>query len=134
MSRHRSSVPTYRRPMAGWWRRNAFFTRYMLREASALFVLAYALLWLTGLWRLSQGPAAFAAWLQVLQHPLSLALHGVGLLFVAYHSLTWFQVMPKTMPRLPVSPRTVTAAGLGAALAASVLVFAWLAWPAWGGR
>jgi fumarate reductase subunit C len=131
MSRHRSSVPTYQRPMAGWWRRNAFFTRYMLREASALFVLAYALLWLVGLWRLSQGPEAFTTWLALLQHPLSLALHGLGLLFVAFHSLTWFQVMPKTMPPLPVPPRLVTGAGLGAALVASVLLFAWLAW---GGR
>ncbi len=131
MSRHRSRVPTHRRPMAGWWRRNAFFTRYMLREASALSVLAYALLWLVGLWRLGQGAEAFTAWLALLQHPLSLALHGLGLLFVAFHSLTWFQVMPKTMPRLPLSPRAITLSGLGAALGASVLLFAWLAW---GGR
>jgi fumarate reductase subunit C len=130
MSRHRSTTRTYRRPMAGWWRRDARFGVYMLREGSALFVLLWALWWLLGLWRLSQGPEAFAPWLAGLQHPVSLVLHAVGLLFLALHSVTWFQVMPKTMPPLPVSARVVTAAGLGAALLVSVAVLAWLAWGA----
>lgn len=130
MSRHRSAPRTYRRSMAGWWRSDARFMLYMLREASALFVLAWALLWLLGLWRLSQGPEAFTQWLVLLRHPVSLLLHGVGLGFVTLHSVTWFQVMPKTMPPLPVSARAVTAAGLGAALGVSAALLAWLAWGA----
>jgi fumarate reductase subunit C len=116
--------------MAGWWRRHPLFLRYMLREASALFVLGYALWWLLGLWRLGQGPEAFAHWLALLRHPVSLGLHGVGLLFIAFHSLTWFQVMPKTMPRLPLPPQAISAAGLGAALGASAALLGWLAWGA----
>jgi fumarate reductase subunit C len=30
----------YLRPMRGWWRRDPFFVRYMVREATALAVLA----------------------------------------------------------------------------------------------
>lgn len=116
--------------MAGWWRRDPRFVLYMLREASALFVLGWALWWLLGLWRLSQGPEAFAQWLALLRHPVSLVLHGVGLGFVALHSVTWFQVMPKTLPPLPLSARAVTAAGLGAALVVSAALLAWLAWGA----
>ena len=33
----------YVRPMAGWWRRNPWFVEYMLHEATALAVAAYAL-------------------------------------------------------------------------------------------
>ncbi len=28
----------YVRPMTGWWRRDPFFVRYMIREATALMV------------------------------------------------------------------------------------------------
>ena len=113
----------YVRSMRGWWRRNPYFLRYMLREASALFLIGYALTLLYGLVRLSQGAAAFEAWRAALAAPWSVALHGLALLFVAYHSVTWFQVMPKTMP-LPA--RAVTAAGVMATLLLSLLVLAWL--------
>ena len=33
----------YVRPMQGWWRRDAFFVRYMVREATAVAVLVYAI-------------------------------------------------------------------------------------------
>jgi fumarate reductase subunit C len=55
----------------------------------------------------------------------------LALVVVAYHALTWFQVMPKTAPALPVAPRVITAAGLGASFVASLALLAWLAW---GGR
>ncbi|HSV36634.1 MAG TPA: hypothetical protein VLI46_13815, partial [Ramlibacter sp.] len=32
----------YRRPMQGWWMRDRFFMRYMLREITAVAVLVYA--------------------------------------------------------------------------------------------
>ena len=116
----------YVRPMRGWWRRNPYFLRYMLREASALFLTGYALTLLYGLFRLSQGAVAFEAWRAGLAAPWSVALHGLALLFVAYHSVTWFQVMPKTMPPLPLPARAVTAGGIAATLLLSLLVLAWL--------
>lgn len=118
MNLRRTPTRTYLRPMAGWWRRSPRFRRYMLREASALFLVAYALVLLVGLLRLAQGEAAYALWRAALGHPLA----------IAWHSLTWFQVMPKTLPRLPLQPGWITAAGLALAAMLSVAVLSAVLW------
>ena len=120
--------PTYVRPMAGWWRRDPFFIRYMAREATALFVVAYALILLATLANLARGRAAFEAWLELLRSPASLAIHAVLLAAFLWHTVTWFLIMPKTMPPVAVAGKRVaagliTAAGLAAAAVASLLVF-----------
>lgn len=119
----------YRRPMAGWYRRNPFFVRYMVREATALGVLAYAVILLFGVLRLSQGEAAFDAWLAALRSPASVALHGVLLAGMVYHAYTWFEVMPKTMPLMVSGGQRVTDAaimrvGLAVAVVTNLLLLA----------
>lgn len=118
----------YVRPMAGWWRRDPWFVEYMLHEATALAVAAYALILLIGLFRLAQGEAAWAQWLAFLGSPLSLALHVVLLLAFAYHAWTWFRIMPRTLPPIRfhgarVAAATITRIGLAAALVASALLY-----------
>lgn len=132
MSRYKPATPhpAWQRPTAGWWRRNPYFMRYMLREASALFLTAYALLLLAGLACLARGEAAYNAWRALLDTPVSIGLHVLALLFVAYHALTWFQVMPKTAPRLPVPARVITLAGLALSAVLSLVLLAWV----WGAR
>jgi fumarate reductase subunit C len=120
------------RSMDGWWRRDPFFRRYMAREVTAFFVAAYALLLLFGLLKLAQGPIAFDDWLQTLRSRWSIALHLVLLLVLLYHTYSWFEIMPKTMPPVVVgghrlAARTITGLGLAAAAVASVLVLA-IAW------
>lgn len=124
----------YVRPMAGWWRRNPFFVEYMVHEATALFVAAYALVLLVGLLRLAQGEAAWNGWLEALRSPVSLVFHGVLLAAFAYHCWTWFRIMPRTMPPLifggkRVAPGVITACGVAATTACSlvVLILAWWA-------
>lgn len=124
-----SARKPYVRPMAGWWRRNPFFMRYMAREASAVFLAIYAVILLIGVYRLSQGTAAYDAWLAALTNPLAIAFHGIALLAVAYHAYTWWKVMPKTMPMLHVGGRRIpeislSAVGWAATLAASLVVYA----------
>ena len=128
MSRHRSSARTYVRPMAGWWRRNPYFVRYMVREGSAVALTAYALVLLAGLACLVHGEAAFEGWRALLATPVSIALHLMALCLVGYHCLTWFQVMPKTAPRLPFAPGLITTGGLVLSAALSLLIMGWLAW------
>ena len=41
--------------MQGWWRRDPFFVRYMVREATAVAVLVYAVVLTVGAVRLAQG-------------------------------------------------------------------------------
>jgi fumarate reductase subunit C len=114
MSRYKPATPhpSWQRPMAGWWRRRSAHRWYMLREVSALFIAAEALLLLAGLLCPQRGEAAFAAWRAVLGSPWSIGLHALALPFVAYHAITWFQVMPKTAPALPIAPRWITLGGL----------------------
>ena len=119
----------YVRPMAGWWRRNPWFVEYMVHEATALAVVAYALILLAGLFQLGRGEAAWVQWLAFLANPLSLVIHGVLLLAFAYHAWTWFRIMPRTLPPLRfrgarVAAGTITRIGLGAALVASALLYA----------
>ncbi|AKU10353.1 fumarate reductase, subunit C [Azoarcus sp. CIB] len=122
----------YVRPMAGWWRRNPFFVEYMVHEATALFVAAYALVLLVGLLRLAQGEAAWNGWLEALRSPVALVFHVALLAAFAYHCWTWFRIMPKTMPPLVirgkrVAPGVITACGVAATVVCSlvVLIAAW---------
>lgn len=88
----------YRQPQpANWWLQNRFFTLYMLREATAVCVAMYSVLFLVGLYCLTQGEQAWNSWLQALAHPIALGFHGLTLLAVLYHALTWFRLAPKIM-------------------------------------
>ena len=118
--------------MEGWWRRDPFFVRYMIREATALIVALYALVLLAGALCLSQGEAAWDSWIAVLRSPASIVLHLLMLVAMIYHAYSWFEIMPKTMPIVFVGGKRVTAAtitmvGLMAAAASSLALFA-VAW------
>lgn len=122
-------MKTYVRPMAGWWRRNPFYLWYMLREASCVFITAYALVLLAGLARLKQGEAAFEDWLGILSSPWSIGFHAVALVLVVYHAWTWFKVMPKTLPFVRLGGRRVpdvlvVASGIAASAVLSAILFA----------
>ena len=124
---------TYKRPMTGWYKRLPFYTRYLWREATCFAVLAYALVLLTGLWRYTQGAEAFNAWRAALASPLSLLLHAAILAGMVFHSWTWFEVMPKTIPFLRIGDKRVpddviVRGGVMAALAATVVVLGLAYW------
>jgi fumarate reductase subunit C len=116
------------RPMGRWWMRDPFLMRYMLRELTAIFVALYALVLLAGLVLLARGPDAYGQWLAVLRSPLSIGLHVLLLVALVYHTWSWFQIMPKTMPPVRIGAKVVnanaiTAAGvLAAALACTVVL------------
>ena len=126
-------VKTYVRPMQGWWRRNPYFVRYMIREASCVFLAIYAVILLVGLNRLTQGEAAWNAWREALTSTPSILFHWLALLTVSYHAYTWWKVAPKTAPDLRVGGRPlpemiIMAGGLLATLATSVLVYVIVRW------
>lgn len=89
--------PYHREVTRTWWLRNPFFVRYMVREASSLFVLGYSLVLLRALWALSEGPATYATFLAALGSPWAIALHTLALLMVGYHAVTFLAMAPQTM-------------------------------------
>jgi fumarate reductase subunit C len=119
--------------MQRWWRRDPFFMRYMLREATAVAVLVYAVVLCVGLVRLAQGEAAWNGWLAALRSPASLLLHGVLLAAMVVHAKSWFEIMPKTMPLIRadgtrLSPALIRRGGWAASVLASLVLLALAAW------
>ncbi len=81
-----------------WFLQRAGYRRFMAREATAIAFapfLVYLLVWIH---RLSQGPEAFAALIEVTRNPVSVVLHSLLFGAVLYHSFTWFNLTPKIMP------------------------------------
>jgi len=78
-----------------WWMKQLFYTKYMIREGSSLFITLYSLILAWGVFRLSQGESAFNGWLEALHSPLAILLHIIMLLLALYHTITWFSLAPK---------------------------------------
>jgi fumarate reductase subunit C len=87
------------RPITSEWIfRHPRYLKYMVREFSCLFIGAWTLMLVCALGRLSEGPEAWARFLEGLKSPLIVAFHVVALAFAVYHSYTWFQLTPKALP------------------------------------
>lgn len=89
--------PYQREIKADWWLKSGFYSKYMIREGSSILITVYSLILAWGVFRLSQGEAAFNAWLSALQHPVSLIFHVLVLLIALYHTITWFSLAPKAL-------------------------------------
>jgi len=90
----------YIRPVSTtrWWLSEGRYFRYMMRELSSLFIGAFTILLIFGLYQLSQGQAQFESFTAKLMGPAGTAFIFVTFLFSIYHTYTWFQVTPKAMP------------------------------------
>lgn len=112
----------YRRPVSVWWWLESWrYTRFVLRELTSLFVALFALVTLWQVGALAEGRDAYASFLAQMRTPLFLALHGVALLFVLFHALTWFHLAPTAMV-IRLGGKRVPAAAIVVAN-----YFAWLA-------
>lgn len=80
-----------------WWMKQIFYTKYMIREGSSVFITLYSLILAWGVLRLSQGEVAFNAWMESLHNPLMIILHLIALILALYHTITWFSLAPKAV-------------------------------------
>lgn len=85
-------------PRTRWFLRSPRYVRYMVREVTCIFIGAYSLLLLAGIRRLSEGQAAYEAFLQALASPAGIVFHVLALAFALYHTATWFNLTPKALP------------------------------------
>jgi fumarate reductase subunit C len=108
--------PFHRPQPRYWWARRPYLA-YTLRELTGVAVALYGAILLAGLVCLWRGPEAFDVYRKILASNGSLLVHLVLLAAVLWHVITWFQILPKTMPKLIlggrlVPPRRVTAIAL----------------------
>ncbi len=80
-----------------WWVNKWAHIRFILRELTSLFVAFYVLVLLFEIRALAQGPDVYAGFLAWLRAPTALVLHFIALLFVLFHSVTWFSLAPKAL-------------------------------------
>ena len=98
MADEMSRKPYVREMSSEWIFRHPRYLRYMTREFSCLFIGAWTLMLVCALARLSEGPEAWAKFMEGLKSPLIVAFHVVALAFAVYHSVTWFNLTPKALP------------------------------------
>ncbi len=85
----------YRRAMPRWWWvQNRSYLSFMVRELTSVFVGFFAVLSIWQIRALGQGPDAYATFMDRLRSPLLVVVHGVALVFVLYHAITWFNLVP----------------------------------------
>lgn len=80
-----------------WWIRKKSYVYFILRELTSIFVAAYAVILLIQVGALSRGAQAWEALIEWFATPLSIGLHVIILIFVLYHSITWFNLAPTAM-------------------------------------
>lgn len=98
----------YRRPVdPKWWWAPGAYRAYTLRELTGVAIAAYGAMLFLGLIALSRGPAHWEGFVQFLKSPVSILLHVVLLAAVAYHVKTWFEILPKTQPKIIVDGKLV---------------------------
>jgi fumarate reductase subunit C len=112
-----------------WWLRRWAYLKFILREASSVFVAWTVIVTLLQIYALAGGPASYAESQECLRSPIVLALNAISFCFVVFHAVTWFSLAPKAMAirvrgkRLPNV--AISAPNFAAWLAASAVV-AWI--------
>lgn len=80
-----------------WWCHQWSYLKVMLRELSSLFVAFFVVILLWQLHALRGGPESYLEFQQWLKNPILISLNGVSLIFVLFHTITWFNLTPKAM-------------------------------------
>lgn len=88
---YRVRVSTY------WWLARWAYLKFILREVSSIFVAWFVIETLMQIRALSVGTIAYAEFQNFLRNPLVMALNVISLLFVVFHTVTWFNLAPKAM-------------------------------------
>ncbi len=77
-----------------WWIHKKVYLRFIIRELTSVFVAIYAVILIVKLNALLRGPESWEVMTAALATPFSIVLHVIILLFVVYHSITWFLLAP----------------------------------------
>src|ERR1700746_1783468 len=80
-----------------WWLSRWAYLKFIMREASSIFVAWAVVVTLLQIRALTRGPGDYAELQNWMRSPLVLAMNTVSLFFVLFHAVTWFNLAPKAM-------------------------------------
>lgn len=91
--------PRWLRPKMSlyWWLQRGSYLAFMLRELSSVFIAWFVVYLLLLVRAVSQGDASYQRFLSWTGSPLVLLLNVVSLLFVVYHTITFFNAAPQAI-------------------------------------
>ena len=91
-------MSTYNRPVSNtlWLKRKPYIL-FMIRELTSVFVAGYCIFLLVLVYKLTLGADAYGNFMAAIKSPISVALHLITLVFVLYHTITWFNLTPKIL-------------------------------------
>lgn len=119
---YRKRVSTY------WWMGNWKYLKFILRELSSIAVALGVGLTLLEINALRHGPEAYARLQQQLASVPLLAISAITLIFVTFHTITWFNLAPSAMA-VRVGGKRVPGFMIAAPnYAAWIVVSAFIAW------
>ncbi len=80
-----------------WFLTHSRYKSYILHELSAIFVAVYTGILIVGLFRLADGPEAWAGWLAAVTSPVGVLFHLAAFAFALIHTMSWFKAVPQAM-------------------------------------
>jgi len=91
-------MSTYLKPVSNtWWLKRKPYILFMIRELTSIFVAGYCIFLIVLVFKLGEGSSSYSNFTTTLQSPTSVTLHIISLIFVLYHTITWFNLTPKIL-------------------------------------
>jgi fumarate reductase subunit C len=87
----RPRVSTY------WWLGRRSYLAFILRELSSIFVAWFVVYLLLLVRAVSEGESSYRQFLSWSGRPLVLFVNVVGLSFLVFHAITWFNLAPQAL-------------------------------------
>jgi len=94
-----------------WWLRRRSYLVFVIRELTSVFVAWFVVFLVLLIRAVAAGEGAYQRFLDLSANPWMLALNVITLIFVVFHTVTWFDAAPRAMVvrvrgrRVP--PRTI---------------------------
>jgi fumarate reductase subunit C len=82
----------YPKMRTNWWLSRPGYIRFMIREATSVFIAIFLIEFLVMVHAIAQGPDAYAAVVGRLASPGWIVFNAVALVFALYHTVTWFKL------------------------------------------
>ena len=102
---------TFKRVMPNtWWMKRASYFWFMVRELSSVFVALYAIFLILQVRAVAHGADSYNAWSSVFHSGGMMLLHGIMLLLILYHMVTWFRISGRIFGFGSLTPGGVVAA------------------------